>query len=561
MNYQNKNDGFFKEVIGSHEDNVYMLFSDLYGNDSRLKIVAFDKNSLEKKASVAIVGFKENKPNYSEYRGLDMASIVVLKENIYVFWTKLTNTRNVKKEELFVESFDMNLDRKEELKLILTADYDEDRKLSSSASFMTVLTNDKAGEFFVVGYEEQKEGENVQFNYALVNEEFDLSDIQSIELPIVSKGKRAYGTSSYYTLGDDGNVYIRSTISLSKEERKNLPSGTSYSYSVFTAVNPENNNSESFELRADNTNINDFMYKIIDGKIKIYGFFCDLIKDPKGNSSHGIFHVEMNGTTLEASDLQFTYFEKSFLNELFKDDKEDKKRTAGSKKKREKARANDDESLDERFIIEDIFVDEKGSVVLFCSKMYNYSVTTCTQTQSGGQTCTTRYYCQKSNVTVIRLSEDDEIVWASNLDRLITYSGWDKLDVNVVKKENKFYVIYGSAYVSDASKKSGKSAKKRSDARDSFEYAIFDAENGKYEKNTFQVNAKDIEKKERKTVNPLMIQVVDDEFYVSHVRVKPMSYLCCGYILLFAPGAVKADGCIGKISVIGDGGSKRKKRK
>lgn len=563
MQYQNKRDGFYNKIVGSTDERIYVLFKgfSLSGmSDSYIKLVAFNKQTLTQVASVPIKGYKENAPDKIDYRGLDFMDVVVLNENIYVFWTKLINTRNDKREELYAESFNMNLDRKERLKEVITANYDANRKLSSSASLMTVLANADAGEQFVVGYEVQREGNNVEYHYTLVNADFEMLDKQSVSLPIVSNAHKTRGKSSVYELGSDGNIYIRSSISRTREELRSLPKGTPYGYSVFTALNPENNQMTSFDLTAENISINDFSYKIVDDRIKIFAFFCDLTKDPKGHSTHGIAHSEIIGETLESSPIELIYFDKSFISKLFKGDEEDKKRTSGSRKKKEKNRENDEESLDTRYVIENLFVNDDKSVVLFCSKMYNYSVTTCTNNPNGGQTCTTRYYCQKSNVTAIRITAGGEIDWATNLDRLITYSGWDAYDLNVTRQGDKFYVIYGSSFSVEADVKNRKSRKKTSEMRDSFEYAVFDAASGKFEKNTFQVNQSGTEKKDRRMVNPLMIREVDGDFYVNYMKVKPMSYLCCGYIVMMAPGTVKADGYIGRISVIDGEGGKKKRR-
>ncbi|MBI1838185.1 MAG: hypothetical protein HYR91_13060, partial [Flavobacteriia bacterium] len=87
--------------------------------------------------------------------------------------------------------------------------------------------------------------------------------------------------------------------------------------------------------------------------------------------------------------------------------------------------------------------------------------------------------------------------------------------------------------------------------RDTFEYAFFENETGKYKKNVFIVNDKTVtEKKDRKSVNAINITTYDDCFYVNYMKVRPWSYMYCFYCFLFAPDIVKANGNLGVISVI-----------
>ena len=171
--------------------------------------------------------------------------------------------------------------------------------------------------------------------------------------------------------------------------------------------------------------------------------------------------------------------------------------------------------MDGRFEIES--VQEQGdNIVLFTSKMTNWSTTTC---DSKGN-CTTRYYCDKDNVTAFKINKDGGLVWASNLDRKKTYSGWNIYDVEVVSRNNKYYVIYGSSFDTDATKKNRKSKKSKAEMRDKFEYGVFDDSNGNYKKSEVVVNAPGIPKKERKSVDPKTISVIDNNFYVNSQSIK-----------------------------------------
>jgi len=343
---------------------------------------------------------------------------------------------------------------------------------------------------------------------------------------------------------------------------------------IFSILNLETGDLSNFELRDHDKSINDYSYVITESKIKIFGLFGDLTKDQTGNSTHGIFYTEIESKSLDYDGLKYTYFDKKMLSTLFAKDPEDKKKTiAISKKKRAKNAENDAAAMDVRFGIEDLFSIDDNNVVLFCSKMYNYSVTTCTSNPNGGSQCTTRYYCQKSNVTSIRINSQGEIVWASNIDRIYTFSGTNIYDVQVIFKNNKFYTIYASIYKVDADKKSRKNQKKYKDQIDSFEYAVFDYENGESKKNTFTVNTKEVAAEDRKMVTPTSIIVIDDLFYVNYMKtsikwgksIPLIAASClCPYLMIipFTNGNYrKGSGNLGVIAPIDEGGTKSKAKK
>ncbi|MBA3901712.1 MAG: hypothetical protein H0X62_16170, partial [Bacteroidetes bacterium] len=165
---------------------------------------------------------------------------------------------------------------------------------------------------------------------------------------------------------------------------------------------------------------------------------------------------------------------------------------------------------------------------LFCSRMRNYSITTC----DGKGNCTTRYYCEKNNVTAFCIDNKGEIVWATNLDRKKTYNGWDIFDINVALKGDKFFVSYGSEFGIHAEKKNYKSKKSKKHQNEIFEYAVFDKNNGEYKKHEHNLNKLNTPKKDKKYVDPISIMVIEDEFYTYSMQTG------------FKPGWI-ALGCLG----------------
>ena len=538
VSYTNKKEGFFTQFINTNEDYVYVLNANLAlrptKKDDKMKLIAYNKSTMKKVGNVALRGYKENASKKATYKDLDYLKTVIFKEKVMVFWVKKSNAKSSKKEELYVESFTAELKRDDKLKKIYTRNIPSDVRTSRFASSaIVVLENKEAGENLIIGSEIPNKGDNVEFTFVEMDNELEVSEEFKIELPIETPSK-SYGLTSDYFYGKDGNVYVSSIISLTKEERKKQAKGADWSYCVLSIINTKSGDVEAFEIRDKNKTINDFQFVVSDKEVKVYGFFGDLQKDASGNSTHGIFYSTINSASLEGDGINYTYFDKSTIDKLFAKDKEDKKKTAAlSKKKKQAAKANDQSALDIRFGIESIFVTPENDVVLFCSKMYNYSVTTCTSSPNGGTQCTTRYYCQKSNVTALRVSTEGEIVWASNVDRMITYGGTSIKDLRVAYKNDKYYVIYGSQFKLETNSKGKKSRKKNSEARDNFEYATFEAETGKFKKNNFLVNSKSVEKKERKLVNPLSITVLDDNFYVNYMVIRQQVGWCVANVICF----------------------------
>jgi hypothetical protein len=537
LSYTNGKDGFFSHFIGTNEEYIYAIYSNLALKKSKqydkAKLIVFNKSTMSKVGSVALRGFKDNGTEKSTYRDLEYVKTIILKDKVFVFWSKKASSKSSKKEEMFVESFSEKLERDGKLKKVFTRNIPKEIKTSRFAeSSLVVMSNKNVGDKIIIGAEEPSKGDNVAFNFVEMNEELETSEEFKIELPIESPSK-SYGLTSDYQYGNDGNIYVRSYITLSREERKNAPKGANMSYCVLSLINTETSDVSTFDIKDDNKRIIDFKIVVSDREVKIYGFFGDLMKDPKGTSTHGIFYTTINSKTLEANDLAYTYFDKKTIDKLFANDEEDKKKTSGGRKKKEKAKENDDSALDVRFGIESIFVTPENDVVLFCSKMYNYSVTTCTSNSSGGQSCTTRYYCEKSNVTALKVSTEGEIVWASNLDRKITYNGTAIEDLKVAFKNDKYYVIYGSSYKIDADSKKSKNKKRNAEMRDNFEYAIFDASTGEYNKNNFLINDKNTVKKERKYVSPTAITILDDNFYVNYMTVRQQIGWCVANVICF----------------------------
>jgi hypothetical protein len=544
MMYDNKLDGFFNEFIDANSKYVYAKYNNLAIKpkkaNRKIKFIAYDKNTMEKVAEARVKGYGDGKTEQQKFDGLNYYKTLVFENVIYSFWIR----EEKQKEELFVETYDAGLKLIAPLKKIYEISSNTSKRSKYGRSIL-VLSNKKFGEKVVIGGELPAEKEqNVKFEYKLLNSDLTFANANQVELPIKLLGKN-YGLTSNYTFGDDGNLYISSFVSMSKEERKLAKKGESMSYSIFSAIDIANGKLVPFTFKFDNKNIFNLGYTVTKSGVKVYGFFCDLNKDPQGNDMHGIFYSILDSKQMTMTATNFTYFDKATLDKLFAKDKEDQK-TGKKKTRNQQAKVSDDESLDGRFEIENVQTDG-DDIILFTSKMTNWSTTTC---DSKGN-CTTRYYCTKDNITTFKVNKNGDLVWASNLDREMTYSGWNIYDVRVMKQNNNFYAVYGSRFGLDADVKNRKSKKSKSDLRDRVEYAVFNNNDGSYKKEEIIINADKTPKKERKAVNPLNITVINDVFYVNSQRVRLKPGLTTLYCLASLPCplflvALSADGNVRK---------------
>ncbi len=395
------------------------------------------------------------------------------------------------------------------------------------------MGNQKAGEKIMIGGElAANEGQNIKMEYKLLNTDFTFAAANQVTLPVIAtKNKfrgisfgprRSDALSSEYELGDDGNLHLKTYVDISKEEKQELKKGANTTeekkalkqlataYAIYSIVNVSGGKIYSYSMKADNKNILRFGFKVTKTAIKVFGLFNDV---NKGGTLNGIFSGTVDPKTYTISNLNFTYFTLNQLNTLFAKDKEEVKKVSETTSKKKKDNA---ESLKATYVIEDVQAIDNDNVVLICSSMYNYQITTC---NSKGQ-CTTRYYCQKDNVTVFKVNTKGDIVWASNLDRRKTYNNWDVYDVNVINKDKNFYITYGNDFnVLEGEAHNGKNKKKKKSKdqkNDRLEYAVVDYNTGNIQRKEYVVNSINAAKEDQKRINVLGMEVIDNQFYTNY---------------------------------------------
>jgi hypothetical protein len=555
--YDNKIDGFFDEYIGTNGNNLYARFSNLSlantSGDSKIKLVAFDKTTMKKVGETELKGYKGSKDE-AKY---NYHSSIILNKIIYILWTK--DAKDV--TELYVQSFDEKLKKINGLKKIY-----EISTSKKNREKLLVLYNNKTNGKILIGkeFDVTNDNEDLRIEYKLINPDFTFITAKQVTLPIVITKRRRGLFSSYYSgsnasyeLADDGNLYVQDVLKVSEEEKKSLKKGEASTYTHIMQVQIESGVVKDYKVKFPNKNTFNFSSLITKDGIKLYGFFSDLEKDPKGRDTHGIFYISLDSKNLNARGEKFSYFDKSFLDVLYASDKENQKKGKGLFKSK-KAKASDEESIDDNYVIEKV-IEDGNDLVIFCSIMNNWSRTYCSTGANGSQSCYTVYYCTKNNVTSFKLNPKGDIVWAKNLDRSITYTGrWNVYDLNIIKNDNNYYVTYGSSFQLNSEKKNRRSRKSRKQITDRLEYAVFSSSTGDYKKAEYKVNPINVKSKEAKFVSPEDIEVFDNRMYTSCTRtkLKPSTYISClcppvfYYLNLLSGNSRKGQGYLGTISAL-----------
>ena len=541
--YDNKGDGFSKFIIGSNSKFVYAYYERLRLTNRRkqgdkIKIVAFEKNSMKRVSDVPLIGFPENIAESRNFDNLDYYKTIVFEDIIYVVWKKdLHDKKNT--EELYVQTFNQNLKKLNGIKKVYELGSD------GKADFMSkifLLGNKNANQQIIMGGElSSKKGENVKVEYKVLNKDFTFAANGKFELPI-QKIKDNDALSGDYEFGNDGNIYIKSYVRINRDDVKEAKkSGNAlplYSYAILTMVNPLSGKTATIPIRADNKDVFDFDYTITQNKIKIYGFYCDLTKintgmKPKAllpgfnrgiglgiaparaleaEAIHGIFSGTIDNSTFELNKINFTAFTKSQLDKLFENDKGDRKERhfLASKKKKDQA----DVTLRSDYRIEKSLALDDDNLVLFCSRMENYVVCHTNSNGKGGGTTTCENHCDKSNVTVFKLNNDGAIVWASNLDRFQPYIGHNIYDVEVMVKGKQMFAFYAQ----------------EEQNKNEFEYTVFDYETGKYAIQNYIINNPNTPKSEAKKMLAQDVKVIDNipfvNSYKKHMKIGPTAAWC-----------------------------------
>lgn len=515
-------DGFVSRFIGETETNIYVEFQSRNKKQEVVinRIGVFDKATM-KEVNSLVIADKKDKARAADLGNKLKEQIKFIDDRIYIFYSDESKTEL----QIYAEAYTLNLDRDVKMQKLMTIPKDSKRD-----NVFPAITHNKTK--IVLSRLESGEN-NIQFYYSVYDlelEELVKSDV-NMPLPDGIQNEDVFAVNSYM-LDNNDNFYFNETYSIkSGEKRSGLFYKTiEYKYEFYVSIlSIESGDIEMIDMNDENTSLFNVKVVEIDNKVKILGFFSDFNKDPKGMRTHGFCYREIDPKTFEVSEMVYTYFDKELLDELFKEDEEDKLKTNSKKKNAEEEAEKDKDALSKSFVIEHIKVDDKGNMIVFCSKMNNYSYEVCTTDANGRTTCRTVYKCQKDNVTVFKLSSEGEIVWSSNIDRRVTYGGWDVYDLRIIEDEDSYIVSYGSSYNLEAEEKTKKSRKSAAESIDKLEYGVFDKETGANEKKNVVINEEGVKKSDKKYCAATSITSANDKFYLisSRKHIAPWIFSTC----------------------------------
>lgn len=528
--------GFFKEVIGDNEDYVYTLFDDGHLHKIKgLKIISYSKKNANKKAEFILKGFGKQAPK--EIANASIEKMVVFDDVIYVFWRSMDDLV----ASYYVQSLSSELKEKGKLKKIFEVDADI-RKTGESLAF--IIANPNAESRVIIGNEVKGPNDSFNVKYKILDKDLTFSDQNEITLPLEWNSKsRDITLKSDYTFTDSGMLFI--TNNTKEEIEGGSGKRTKYKYfNTYTIVNLTTGEAKSFPFKFEGKRLTRISYRTFQNKGMLEGFYSDQEGDEeKSKRIDGIFHADINFEQGVIEEPVFNKFDQDFLDALYpkKANTEDM-----SKRKKKKEEEKLDNELDE-MVIEQI-IDDNGSPILVCSQMRNYSITRCYD--KGG--CVTTYYCNKSNIIIFKLDNENKIDWWTITPRYFTHLGQNVYDVGATPLKNGNYMItYASALNKDeldnSSKVKVREVKSKEEQRELMEYSILDLKSGRTEKKKMQINAPNTPKEKLKKVNPTDFYLMDGKVFVfSHNKVERPGAFCLMWLTFCAINPNKGSGYKGE---------------
>lgn len=536
---KNAQDGFFSYFLGENDKYLYAYFKKL-GRKERYKIVAFDKKTMKRASAAEVIGYPSTAKDERQYKNFSYYKTIIYDNAIYAFF----KTSDRKSNKILVRVFSPELKEKKGLTLVTSQPTKESRKNKEAYSF--IIGNPKLNKVLIGVEKEAVPDSEIKLEYKILNEDFTFSTANQVELPVVYKSGGLFraasdGLSSAYTFGDDGNVHFRTTISLSKEEAKDLKNDydnkreyrDNLSYSLIGSINPENNKIKTLPIKTEGKRLFSTYRMVTANDTRLYGYFSDFDKDKRGYEMHGLFYATLN-ENYEIENMSFSYFEKKLIRQMFKNDvnQQDGGRKGGCCLIGGSGTTHAEEgTMNSKYEIEQAIAGEDGSVYLFTSIMHNYTRRVCTTDANGNQTCRDIPYCNKENVTIFKLNKAGEIVWGSNHDRFRKYSGWYIYDVEVIHDDKGFYVTYGDIKNIQA-RKLWFQFWKKIDHTNPLEYIYVNEKSGKIKTKVLKVNQPNTPASEVKHISPTQITQIDNKLYVNSSTsfVSPIGYpvFCLG---------------------------------
>ncbi len=476
---------------GANSKKLYVKFE----SDKKYKLIAYDKNTLDKVNEVVVWDKRTANKKMGDY---GWYKTIVFENSIFVLWYKESR----KMDELYAACYDNNLNLIFDFKKIYEIASEKGKEKKAEIFIEENIKNEK----IIIGAEKSTEkGERLKIEFKIFDANLSaIAENNNITLPIIVIAK-SNKLSCDYKLGNDGNLHIKCNLKINKEQSEDLKKGQNDYFPIYSIINTITGAVKTFNMKFDNRNVFNCNFIEDSNSVKILGFFSDLNKDKKGINIDGFFYGIIDSKTFNfKEDLRFNYFTKEQLSILFSNVldsvKNDLVFSFGKKK-----RVIEPYISSEEFNIESIHSLDNDNLVLFCCNTGNYSEE---RSYTGSNGATNRYLLKRSikaNICAIKIKENGQIDWMSNLDRTAVYPGWNVQDLKVISRNNKFYVCFGSSEKIDIDNpyKIDKG----------IYYAIFDYTNGNYKKAFSELSIKETIEKEKKEFLQENLLILNNDIY------------------------------------------------
>jgi len=494
--------GLSNNIIGSNKDHIYVesleykaiLRGKFYAKSVKVKIIK--KSDLTTSKIVEI--YSKSKPEDKPYF---IFSYKVASDRIFVFYRE-RKTKEFK--AIYGRTFDLDWNPTSTIKeLYKFPNLKEFRQTDFLFSYNTNATKILVGAEFPA-----KQGGSPYVDYKILDEKFEQINNGKFEMPVKITGKRANTSNSKFSMTGDGNIFFTTTISMTDDEKKEKQKGEDTYYTNISVVKSETGDIKTTPVKFSGKNIFYTRMLFNDNETKIIGFYSDLEDDKTGDKISGIFTAVVNMNDLSLTKSDFKRFTKEDILALEGYDLT-KKRDAKAAKKITDGNA----ALSSSLIIENFETDDKGNIFLFCNNLYNYQRTVCSGS-GARRTCTTYYYCEKSQTYIFKILSSGELAYAKRFPRLHTYDRYSVYDQKVFEANNKFYVTYMTDFDHDSASMGLKKSKKpRVSRNEKLEYLVVDATTDKIERKFLNFNSPDAKKSRRKYIIPEALTTVGDEWY------------------------------------------------
>lgn len=312
----NAKDLYLYRFLGEDDQHFYTLFSNdtTSGKLEKVKLLAFNKESMAEVASVPLSGFE------GQDELLNFHSCFLKFGELFVFRSKSTENS----EQLFLEVLDAKLTTVHRQKMVYENKNCFDLKRASfkkNSSSIVVLFNPLNDGNILIGGEIPVLNDHIRFAYGLLDKELELSSINTVILPTVLKDK-SYGLSSTYSYLDNGDLLLRGTFTATNEEGAKssfVDGGILLSdvnpYHTVSYLKVKTNELLTINIQLDRVSLQQPRLRsvILDNECRVYGIYK---KEEKGKvDEDGILCARINFEKL-SSTVEYIAFEQKVLDSL-----------------------------------------------------------------------------------------------------------------------------------------------------------------------------------------------------------------------------------------------------